>query len=368
MSVAALLLMQGGLASFAQQYQSKLLAKMAAGLPLSMAEAGNTPGYHDLGAYNGRPISVCADANGCINHIGLKLFAPEIKTLYPSAVYDFLERYFLELSMISNVNDFEQKLKEDKVHLLTGSLQTVKSITPETPFNIDRVDDKGYSVRWSVDDKEILNVMFPIEFELLLGMPKVEIEKQMQGMLKAAGNLAQVPPFVMPDMEDMGDGMRRSIPSSFYELESLNTTSYYTLNAGAPVPYFASEHKDYAAANLFLTDVARNKNYRLYVEQSLYGGEKSTYTIPFLDWLNYCASQKLDVYFGVEEEREDGLKVLVIARNHDLGYNHMLSVVIPDNFVDKADATLKAKFNAFIPTQNVKTLYGKYTIGNKKKI
>ena len=77
---------------------------------------------------------------------------------------------------------------------------------------------------------------------------------------------------------------------------------------------------------------------------------------------------KLDVYFAVEEEHEDGLRALLIAHSRDLGFNHMMSLLIPDNFVQKRNAILKATLNAYIPTQNVKDLYQQYVAKPKKKI
>lgn len=367
--LASLLLLQGGLSASAQQFASKLLAEMAGKLPELHLQDSYSPGIHDCGAYKGKPLILEADANGRVAHLGYKLFVPDVKTLYPSDVYNFLERYFLELSLEPNLDEFEQKLKMDKVRFLEGSFYDLRKLTPETPFSIDRIEDKGYNVTWSVDDRPIVSVLFPIQFELLLGMPKVEIEQCMRQLIEASRQATLPAPVPLAGTEAMSDGILRSKPTSFYELESLTTATYYQTSAdGSLQPIFSSEHKDYSAANLFLGRLGRNCNYRLYVEQNLYGGEKQTYTIPFTDWLTYCAANKFVVYFAVEEEREDGLKVLVLARNADLGYNHLLSVILPDNFVEKPDAVLKAKFNAFIPTQNVKSLYGKYKTRPRIKI
>ena len=63
------------------------------------------------------------------------------------------------------------------------------------------------------------------------------------------------------------------------------------------------------------------------------------------------------VYLGVEEEREDGIKVLLLVHSHDLGFHHMLSIVLPWNLVEKPNAVLKAKLNAYIPTHNIMSIY-----------
>lgn len=76
----------------------------------------------------------------------------------------------------------------------------------------------------------------------------------------------------------------------------------------------------------------------------------------------------MTTYVAVEEERKDGLKLLLIAQCRDLGFNHMLSIIVPWNFVDNRKSVLKAQLNAYIPTNNVKDLYQQYKQKPKKKI
>ena len=77
---------------------------------------------------------------------------------------------------------------------------------------------------------------------------------------------------------------------------------------------------------------------------------------------------KMNLYFAIEEEREDVLKALLIAQNPDLGFNHMLSFIIPNNFVNDKKTVFKVVLNAYIPTQNVKDLYQQYVDKPKKRI
>lgn len=355
---------------YAQTYYSKLLAKMASKLPADMLELAKAPGVHDCGMFKGNVVTICVDDAGCVRHIGYKLFAPEIKTMYPSDVYNFLERYTLEMNLESDIYEYEQKLKDDKVHVVSGSIDgSIKRINPEVAFSTDRVDDMGYSVAWNDNGNEVFNVFFPINYELLLGMPKVEIERKMHGLLSNRNENVSLASLPMPETELIGNGVYRSVPKIFYEIESLTTTTYYSAsNDGGLKPIFSPLYKEYSAANLFLTDIASAKNYSLNIEQSMYGGDKEKYSVKLVDWIACCRANKLALYFAVEEDEESGLKVLVIARSADLGYNHMLSITLPNGFVQKPDMSFNAKLNAFIPTHNVKDLYGKSNPATKKKI
>ena len=61
------------------------------------------------------------------------------------------------------------------------------------------------------------------------------------------------------------------------------------------------------------------------------------------------------------------VKALIIAQSPDLGFNHVLSVIIPEDFIASKNSVLKATMNAYVPTQNVKDLYQQYVDKPKKK-
>ena len=93
-----------------------------------------------------------------------------------------------------------------------------------------------------------------------------------------------------------------------------------------------------------------------------------SYTITLNQWHNYCAEWGLKVFFAVEEEREDGILALIIAQSRELGFNHLLSVVIPDKFIIDKNTVLKVRLSPYIPTHNVKDLYQKEATNHKKKV
>ena len=107
-------------------------------------------------------------------------------------------------------------------------------------------------------------------------------------------------------------------------------------------------------------------DYRMYVEQSVYGLKTINYTLTLRQWLDYCAAWGMKIYFAIEEEREDGLLALVIAECRELKFNHMLSVVIPNKFVTNRNVVFKARMTPYIPTHNVKDLFKKESVNRRK--
>ncbi len=298
------------------------------------------------------------------------LFSEEVKCEFPSVVYDFLERYLYEIDSLQRRGEYvDLRIKDDKVIFLAGSVASARKITPQMPFEMSKAEGKYYEVAWrDAKGNAILDVAFPMRYELLLGKPKAEIEKEFKTTLQAYNDYS---PYARQDeeLQKTDDGCLMTQPVANYYIQSLNNAAYFSVSeSGDTIPSFHADDKWHAAANLFNGIIKDVEGYTLYVEQNLYGFKKQQYTVTLQQWLAYCQAMKLTTYFAVEEEREDGLKALLIAQSQDLGFNHMLSIIIPDDFVTNRKAILKATINAYIPTQNVKELYQKYVERPKKRI
>lgn len=294
---------------------------------------------------------------------GLKLFSPEMRDAanYPQhVVMDFLERYFgNELPALQHTT-LEHKMADDKVYFRKGKLQDLYHLADTMPFSISLID-KYYEVKW----EPIVTVVFPAQYDLLLGMQKDEALEKLKDAILAAP-LRVSSKAVPSDLHQLEDSSWQS-KKEYFELESLNDAIYYNKVYKDFLPVWEEKHLGYSAANLF-QGLIDSVDYRMYVEQSVYGMKTINYTLSLQQWLNYCAQLGMKVYFAVEEQREDGLLVIVIAHSRELGFNHLLSVLIPDKFVCDRNAVLKVRLNPYIPTHNVKTLYQQETHNHKKKI
>ena len=287
----------------------------------------------------------------------MKLFNNDIRaaaTHQQLMVMDFMERYF-PMVISKGKTAMETKMADDKVYFRKGTPQNLYQVTDTMPVSL-LLDDRFYQVTWSKGSKPFITVVFPAQYDLIMGMQQDEAQKNLKDDICNSEIRSTV--ISIPDnLKEITDGVFIS-KSSHMELESLNNATYYRKINGRFIPLFDDNYKEYSAANLLqglITDI----DYPLYVEQSVYGMKTTNFSITLSQWLNYCALMGLDVYFGVEEEREDGLLAVVIAHSNELGFNHMLSIVLPDTFIKKPKTILKARLTSYIPTHNLKSLYQK---------
>ena len=345
-------------------FQSKLLSEIGHAIgyvPDSNLEEGTYP----AGTALGKPLVAEYDSHHTVTNLGFRLFSQEQKKVYASDVYAFLERYFLELYVWEDKSTLQQKLADDKVYFTKGSIASLKNIDETTPCMISRVEDKFYEVAWAdTTGAEILSVAFPIQYELLLGMSQVEIANTMYDRIVGAS--AQTAKPISEVMENVKDNIYSSTPKKHYQLESVNNIRYFKKTAEGDYKLIIDKnHADYSVTNIFHEPSACNNP--LLMQQSVYGFKTLDYTVTLNQWINYCLETGLTTYTAIEEEYDDAFKVLIVAESKDLGFNHILSAIVPRNFMEKPSAEIKCKLNAFIPTHNVKDLYQQYKEKTKKK-
>lgn len=296
----------------------------------------------------------------------LRLFNPEMKAVAPRSqvvVMDFLERYLAELPKYKQTT-LENKMADDKVYFRKGQLSEICQITDSMPVSINLLD-RYYEVTWMKTDEEpFVKIVFPAQYDLLLGMQKDEATRQFKEQLLAA--LPCKNDTVVPShLEKMNDTLFCAKGDTLF-LASLSDATYYLKKEDGYQPVFDSTLTEYSAANL-LHGLFPDRDYRMYVEQSVYGMTTVNYTVMLSQWLNYCKEWGLNLFFAVEEVREDGILALMIARSKELGFHHLLSVVIPDKFIQDKNAVLKARLTPYIPVSNVKELYQKQSETHKRK-
>lgn len=278
----------------------------------------------------------------------------------------FLNRYISELDKWNEPNiSLPQKMRDDKFVLLDGALENLSQVNDSTSFSLVRYDNKAYEASWTNGNNLLLRVAFPIQYELILGMPQIEIEQHLQEYIMSAPQ-RNVQKNGDIQLDSIAPNVYRTAPKQHYHIQSLNNCQYFYKNTKDELQLIGdAAQTEFMIANLFQDGL--NKNYLLQVSQSVYGFKHLDYTISLQQWLNYCIAEHLRCYVAIEGTSDEAIQVLIVAENIDLAYNHLLSVLIPRKALEDVSGTLLVKLNAFIPTHNITNLYEQYTTKPKKQ-
>ena len=341
------------------RYQTKLLEQLANRVNLHPNGTSIRNIYTEVGSFCGHPLVIATDSSGTITHLGMKLFGIQMdRTVLPRmqrTVFDFLERYTLDL-LSQDEMTVEKKLHFDKVLFRKGKPENLLHIADSMLFSLS-FHDKYYEVSWTDNGIPLVTIAFPAQYELLTGMPVAEIQKSVKEAIHNSRPriIAKETP---PHMELLDNGIYAS-KHEIYQIENISDATYYHKEGEDFLPIFNEEQKAYSLANLMLGLISEI-DYRVYLEQSVYGMQSIHYIISLQEWLNFLAEQEMKVFCGLEEQREDGLMMLIVAQNKQLGYNHQLSIIIPDAFIKSHNVVLKGRLSAYIPIHNLKNLYSEY--------
>lgn len=288
-------------------------------------------------------------SNNIVDHIGIRLFSEEIRALDKSPVFDFLERYFLQLNHPPVVKTASNMLRDDQFKFIKGNLHTVDLLQPTDGFTY-QFDRYRYVATWSRGGQTLLAVSFPVEYELMSGENKIEAE-----------NLLMDDVLGTPIQEE--NDIITEIRNETYISSDFSNRLYF--REGELL--LSSKHPAESAANMMLTPNTPG-DYQLHLTQRMYGFRKTDFLVPLRQWLSFCLQHGCKLYFAVENISAQGeIEAVVLAVNTAENYNHVLTVNIPSSLIAQHKGTIEAQLYPYVPTHNVMNLFSNaYKKSNKK--
>lgn len=282
-----------------------------------------------------------------INHIGLYLFSEEMHQMDKSPVFDFLERYFLQLKYPPQAKSMTNMISDDQFKFLTGSLGTVDSILLSDSFTYT-YDKHSYRATWSRAGQTLLAVSFPVEYELLSGENKIEAEDNlMTDICNAQIVIPEGKPVVKKD-----------------HYLSKDFTNRLYLSKGELV--LSDKHPLESSANMMLS-LQTEGDFIINITQLSYGFKKTVFDVPLKQWIAFCQDHGCELYFGVEKMTDNGdVDGVVMAVNTAENYNHVLTVHIPNEIMEAKNGTVEAHLYPYVPTHNVLNMFASYRKSNPK--
>lgn len=338
------------------RYHSELLQRMAKATALSLPDSlGVMTDNDSTWQYKGRQLRVRTNALGDVSHIGYKIFHNQIVALYENqALFDFLERYFLELDLHLDGKTTQQRMDVDRVVVKEGSVSMMTRVKETDPLSINYTPRRLYTVTWQVGGKP-LTLSFPTDCQLMMGCNAIELENIFSRDVQR-----------MPQCVDMGEALApwaQVHEESSDQLKQKNYGSYLSQLIGSRIylrmhdlqwqPDINPHSPVRSVCTLMLTGYSPQQlPLDLVIDRYGYRHEKLHVTLQQL--LAYFRSEDSRVYIGIKEKTNNQLTGTLFVLNEKLGYNHVIPFTFPLSLLSgDISAPLTAKVYAYIPLQNV---------------
>ncbi len=316
-----------------------------------------------------KEVVVTMDRFRVINHIGFKLFDRTIVEQNPSPVYNFVERFLLELYLMKDNALIARSLKESKVAWKSEYMKG-KSFASFLSFVLSRInsnqsivittDNSRYAVSWFENGHLLFSMRFPIQYELLWGMNKVEAENHFYPDLLTYRATKATLTCTEPDAEylvAMNDTCY-CLSGDFYGIDAITSNQYYKKTTKGK--YMQLADLNYPAESIFnLFTMSSNPHIQAHVTHKMYGGKKNVFDIPLSTLVDFCKASGCEVYVGAESLEGNMLSGVALMVNRALGYNHLFYFTTDVRILARpGDYPVNVQLNAFVPVHNINNLYG----------
>lgn len=350
------------------QYATQLLQRMATqtGIATQLDTLHTDGVYPDFTTFEGVPVTVILRGNR-VEHIGFSVFPLIQRETFPSPVYNFIERYALDMRLPQERPiSVDRRLELDQVTFAEGSLSLLPTLYGDTTisFSVVHHDERRYELTWNQGEKLVCHVMFPSNYELLHGSRLIENENRMRG-----------------EIEHFADTMPQREVYPVEKAQKVDSTDYYVLDLGynrvpqiANKRYLRLRHDSVAGrdslvllynqhfpvetvANLFATLNAPG-DYSAEVKLTKYNFQKEQFTVPLRQLIGFCLSEGCKPYFGLldYDEGSGWLDAVVMMRNHEQAYEHLLRIRMDTTTLSQMRGNISVKLMGYIMTHNVKQM------------
>ncbi|MBR5084809.1 MAG: hypothetical protein IKX33_09425 [Prevotella sp.] len=88
-----------------------------------------------------------------------------------------------------------------------------------------------------------------------------------------------------------------------------------------------------------------------------YGFRRDTLSVPLNRWVGFCLNEGCIPYYGVVSYQDDKVVAVLLMRNEDLGYVHVMKFSFNTSILEKRSGEITARLNSYVPFSNVKYLF-----------
>ena len=363
-TLLALFLLAGTWQATAQpRFHNQLLQQMAQATALALPDSlGAMTDDDSTWHYRGRTLRVRTNALGDVSHIGYKLFHNEIISLYGNpSLFDFLERYFLELDLRLDGKSRAERMGVDRVAVKNGSAAMMGRVKETDAVSVSYVPRRSYAVTWTLDGAPF-TLSFPTDGQLMMGSNAIELE-----------NIVARDVPRMPLIVDWGEALAPWAHAREERTDSLRQKHYGTYLSrliGSRIFLRQDDRQwvpDVRAANpvrsvstLMLTG-ASEANIPIDLTIDRYGYRHQQLQATLQQLLAYFRAENSRVFVGIKSRTATEVRGTLFVLNEQMGFNHVLPFTFPLSLLDgDLSASVVMRMYAYIPLQNVTEKFFEY--------
>lgn len=161
------------------QFVTKKLETLAKATGVSFSDTlfdDNRHDYDSVFFYRKHPLHIKTNNQGEICHFGYSLFPAQKRDASLSNIYDFMERYLLELDLLESWEKRQWRLKIDNVLCSGDPTKMIMSSSYDESVVINADINHKYLVDWQRGQQR-LTMTFDAYYQLLLGADDIELEE-----------------------------------------------------------------------------------------------------------------------------------------------------------------------------------------------
>lgn len=339
----------------ANTFRTTLLERMLSVVGIAMAELPANADMDSVAVIKGKPVHLRTNAWGDVVHIGYSMFNKELVAQYHNPyVFDFLERYLLELDLGLDNRNTQTRMEVDRVAMVQGNLAQLRSVTPLTDItlSIDEIERKIYRVNCTIATKE-LSITVPANCQLLTGANAIELEQIFSHNVKRFMTITGSD--AVSDWSSMRVSRAENMlvtDGEIYMSKAIRNSLYLREDNGERKLICSPNAPSRSVSNIMLTGIFSDE---LPMELVLnrYGNQRDTLNVTLQQFIAYCKLEGASLYFGIKERSEQLLKGTLFAYNRNLACTHMLSVDFPLSLLEGQKATIRATAYVYIPVGHI---------------
>lgn len=331
-----------------------------------------------LSAKDGRVICMRTDPMGDIEHVGIPLFNNVMRFLQPSPVYDFLEYAVLNWKYKINPN----QLYLSRVIFKKGSWESMLSNQlNECDCMIENREDKLYIVTWKREEREIVVLGIPIDYELLNNDTRRNMERTFVRDLEAFKPSVVRPNTALVNEDCLsiyGTEGLFVIPGKSYIIDLLNQNVYYklttvyettdtvinkqpvtmTIDAVLPMVVLDPEFPAESFANLIMCDDNSVPDVTIDLDFHLSNYHRERVCMPLSQLKAFCHQQGCNLFFACDGIQNEKARGVMFACNLPKGYNHLFSLRVSTEQLASSSPIIQADVYLYIPPISKEKLFG----------